>query len=159
MTDQRDAEQAAFDRSRAHRRGVRQACVDLEEALARPAGSGGPEGSAWGAETAARVDQLQAAFRYHVEQSEGPNGLLPEIMEIAPRLANAVHHLEAEHAGLLERIERVRVLAERAGTGGPVGEVREAALALLSDLAGHRHRGAELIYEAYSVDVEGGDSG
>jgi len=30
---------------------------------------------------------------------------------------------------------------------------------LLQSIAAHRQSGADLIYEAYSVDVEGGDSG
>jgi hypothetical protein len=37
--------------------------------------------------------------------------------------------------------------------------VREEALHLLQGVAAHRQRGADLIYEAYSVDLEGGESG
>ncbi len=145
----------AFERSRAHRRGVRTASLDLEEAIARPAGQ---DAGKWSTETAARCQTLIEAFRYHVEQSEGPEGLLPEIVTTAPRLAHAVDQVKHEHQSLL--VEMDRLYAE-AGSGGlvDVEAVRQETLNLLKALAAHRQRGSDLIYEAYLVDVEGGESG
>jgi hypothetical protein len=51
--------------------GVRQACLDLEETLARPPDQ---DLENWTAETTARFRQLIEAFRHHAEQSEGPDG-------------------------------------------------------------------------------------
>ena len=45
----------------------------------------------------------------------------------------------------------------RRGDVSQVQDVREEALGLLQAIARHRQRGADLIYEAYSVDIEGGD--
>jgi hypothetical protein len=145
----------AFDRSRAHRRGVRRASLDLEEAIARPAGQ---DAGKWSTETAARCQTLIEAFRYHVDQSEGPGGLLPEIVATAPRLAHAVDHVKHEHGTLLVELDRLNAAA---GSGGlvDVEAVRQEALNLLRALAAHRQRGSDLIYEAYLVDVEGGESG
>jgi hypothetical protein len=146
---------AAFERSRAHRQGVRRASLDLEEAIARPAGQ---DAGKWSTETAARCQTLIEAFRYHVEQSEGPEGLLPEIVGRAPRLAHAVDEVKYEHQSLLVEMDRLHVAAG----GGPhvdVEAVRREALSLLQALAAHRQRGSDLIYEAYLVDVEGGESG
>jgi hypothetical protein len=130
--------------------------VDLEESLARPAG---PDVGQWWAEVATRCRQLGEAFRHHVTESEGPQGLLREIVETAPRLANAVQRVKDEHKSLLaeiaEREESVAATTDR----DQIDEVRASILRLLQELAAHRQRGSDLIYEAYSVDVEGGDSG
>lgn len=145
----------AFERSRAHRRGVRKASLDLEEAIARPAGQ---DVGKWSTETSARCQALIEAFRYHVEQSEGPEGLLPEIIATAPRLAHAVDHVKQEHQNLLVEMDRLH-LAAGAGGQTDVEAVRREALHLMQVLAAHRQRGSDLIYEAYLVDVEGGESG
>jgi hypothetical protein len=145
----------AFERSRAHRRGVRRASLDLEEAIARPAGQ---DVGKWSTETAARCEMLIEAFRYHVEASEGPGGLLPEIVATAPRLAHAVDQVKREHQSLLLELDRLHAAADAGGTV-EVEAVRREALTLLQALATHRQRGSDLIYEAYLVDVEGGESG
>jgi hypothetical protein len=145
----------AFERSRAHRRGVRTASLDLEEAIARPAGQ---DAGKWSSETAARCQTLTEAFRYHVEQSEGPDGLLPEIVATAPRLAHAVDQVKQEHQSLLVELDQLYAAAG-SGAPGDVEAVRRQALNLLQALAAHRQRGSDLIYEAYLVDVEGGESG
>src|ERR1700722_17240454 len=104
MTTDRTDGAEAFERSREHRRGVRQACVELEAALARPAGQ---DLEKWSANTAACGRRLTDAFRHHAEQSEGPDGLLPEIVEIAPRLAHAVEQVQHEHEVLLAEMARL----------------------------------------------------
>ncbi len=145
----------AFERSRAHRQGVRKASLELEEAMARPAGQNAGK---WSADTSACCRTLLDAFRYHVEQSEGPEGLLPEIVDRAPRLARAVDQVKQEHRTLLVEMDRLQAAAGGAGLGD-VETVRRVALDLLQALAAHRQRGSDLIYEAYLVDVEGGESG
>src|ERR1700761_8902312 len=118
---------AAFERSRQHRRGVRRASIDLEEALARPAGQ---EAGHWYGEVAVHVRALAEAFRHHVQQSEGPEGLLPEIIEAQPRLVPAVQAVKREHQVLLDKMSLLE-----AGTGLPQGgreqAVREDSLRLL----------------------------
>ena len=145
----------AFARSRAHRRGVRKASLDLEEAMARPAGL---DPDNWSTEIAERCRTLIEAFRYHVQQSEGPEGLLPEIVATAPRLAHAVERLKEEHRSLLVDMDRLHAAAVSGGRRD-VEAMRQEALDLLHALAAHRQRGSDLIYEAYLVDVEGGESG
>jgi hypothetical protein len=145
-----------IERSREHRRGVRQACLDLEETLARPPDQ---DVEKWTADTAARFRQLTEAFHHHAEQSEGPNGLLVEIVEIAPRLANKVDQVKREHEVLLAELARLEREASNQAYPNQSEVIRAEGLRLLQDLAAHRQRGADLIYEAYSVDVEGGDSG
>lgn len=101
---------------------------------------------------------LGEAFQRHAEQSEGPDGLLNQIVDTAPRLANAVHQIIDEHQHLLAEIARLETEAiDTAGDPQQVQPVREQALSLLRSVAAHRQRGADLIYESYSVDIEAGD--
>jgi len=144
----------AFERSRERRRGVRQACVDLEEALARPANQ---DPKAWCVDAGSGLRDLEDAFARHAEQSEGPDGLLGEMVEAAPRLANAVKQIKDEHQQILAQAHRLGEAIDRAADGSGVQPVRESALDLLHSIALHRQRGADLIYEAYSVDIEGSD--
>ncbi len=121
--------------------------------MARPIGL---EAGDWYGDVAVHIRALAEAFRHHVEQSEGPKGLLPQIVEAAPRLAPAVEVVKREHRALLAQMSRLE-----AATGLPQDAdeqaVRKDSLRLMHDVAAHRQRGSDLIYEAYYVDVEGGD--
>ncbi len=144
----------AFERSAAHRRGVRQACIDLENSLAQPAGQ---DLRKWSADSATRFRQLAEAFQRHVEQSEDQHGLLHEIAESTPRLIPAVEKVQYEHQLLLTEIARLGSVCAGPHGGTQIEKIREESLRLLQDIAAHRQRGADLIYEAYSVDIEGGE--
>jgi len=150
MTDSADG--AAIHRSREHRRGVRRASIDLEEVLARPIGSAGD----WYGDVAVRVRALAEAFRHHVEQSEGPEGLLPQIVGAEARLVPAVEVVKREHQALLSEMSRLEAATSRS-QGADEQAVRSGSLRLLHHVATHRQRGSDLIYQAYCVDVEGGD--
>ena len=147
-------EPGPFARSRQKRRGVRQASAELEEALARPAAQ---EVKAWSAGTADCLDLLAQAFELHAQHSEGPDGLLAEMVEVAPRSASAVDQIKRDHRDILADIWAVEATARRCADVEQVKDVREEALGLLQAIARHRQRGADLIYEAYSVDIEAGD--
>jgi hypothetical protein len=151
MTDSADG--AAIERSRQHRRGVRRASTGLEEALARPIGR---EAGRWRGDVAVQVRALAEAFRHHVEQSEGPDGLLSQIVGDEPRLAPAVEGVRREHRVLQGEMSRLEA-ATGLWQGTDEQAVRKDSLRLLHDMAAHRQRGSDLIYEAYYVDVEGGD--
>ena len=154
MAEDESAGTDAFERSRERRRGVRQACVELEQALARPVGR---DPRAWSDDTASGLRHLGEAFQRHAEQSEGPDGLLTQIVETAPRLANAVHQIVDEHQHLLAEIARLEAETGAGQGSQPAQPIRDQALALLQAIAAHRQRGADLIYESYSVDIEAGD--
>ena len=153
MTTDPTPDAEALEKVRETRRGVRRASVELEEALARPAGM---DARAWSADVAERLAVLAAAFERHAEQSEGPQGLLGEIVEVNPRVVNAVQQIKREHVTIQRHIVELEAAA-RGGEDAGVEPVRERALRLLQALSRHRQRGADLLYEAYSVDIEGSD--
>ena len=83
----------------------------------------------------------------------------------SPRLAHEVDRLTKEHRTLTELIAEMLALVGLAdgpparidpNLGDP-DEVRDRGTALLSALVRHRQRGADLVYEAYSVDIGGED--
>jgi hypothetical protein len=154
VTSDWSPEVGAFERSREKRLGVRRASADLEEVLARPAAQ---DPKVWSAQTADCLQLLAEAFQVHARHSEGPEGLLAEILAAAPRLANAVERIKRDHEDIL--IDLSALQAETRGNEdmGRIPLVREQALGVLQAIAAHRQRGADLIYEAYSVDIEAGD--
>jgi hypothetical protein len=154
VTADQSPELGAFERSREKRRGVRQASADLEEALARPASQDATE---WSAATADCLALLAAAFELHAQQSEGPGGLLPEIVEVSPRCAPAVEQIKRDHRDILTEMRLLETSARACDDVAQIKDLREQALGLLHAIARHRQRGADLIYEAYSVDIEAGD--
>jgi hypothetical protein len=84
--------------------------------------------------------------------TEGPLGLLAEIVDLAPRLSVETNLIEAEHRSLelaLSDLEDVLV--------GPSKSVRRKATVVLGRLALHRQRGAYIVYEAYNIDIATGD--
>jgi hypothetical protein len=143
-----------LDKSRERRRGVQQACADLEQALARPPN---PNVEGWSASVAGAVGEVAEAFSRHVEHSESPEGLLPGITNTAPRLAHAVEDLRRDHEEILAQTDLVRALAARAHDPAQVQAVRDESLKLLQSIAAHRYKGADLVYDAYMVDIEAAD--
>ncbi|MCZ7525732.1 MAG: hypothetical protein M5U14_04680 [Acidimicrobiia bacterium] len=115
-------------------------------------------GPGWTAGVRSGLDQLAGAFDNHVVVTEGFDGLYAEILERAPRLARAVERLREEHGELHRMIQDVK---GRMSAGeldeAAREEVREVALALLAAFVRHRHRGADLVYEAYNLDIGAGD--
>jgi hypothetical protein len=133
------------------RRGqLHDALVELEAALARPAG----DHDDWCQHTTAAVEHLAWTLADHVEETDAPGGLLAEVEAAAPWLAPRVGQLRRDHELL---VSRCGGLVDRCHAGVEPDELREAALELLADLTRHRHRGADLLYDAYELDVGTGD--
>jgi hypothetical protein len=142
----------AFDRSRQHRRGVTHAGTELENALASPAGLT----DTWVAEVRERLAAITTAFQRHVDQSEGTTGLLQEMLTVAPHLAPGVTRSKKDHQEILVELKGLSTVIDQSDDEHLVGDVRARGLVLLQHITAHRQRGADLIYDAYSVDVEGG---
>jgi len=149
------ANTASLGAAREARHGIRRAMGEIETALATAASGRAP---AWSSELADRIQVLRKAFGHHVELTESPKGFLSEIVDHAPRLAHAAEKLRVEHAAIAAAIDRGSVAVRSAGEDpGGVEDAREAVLELLQQLVRHRQRGADLVYEAYNVDIEAGD--
>ncbi len=130
--------------------------VELEAVISRAAPG---RIDKWWAEVRETLRSLDRAIEIHAQATEEPGGLFEQVRMQAPRLAGKIDRLVQEHEDIRQRI---RSLVE--GTG-PVGDdeeawveqVREDVLELLRVLSRHRQRGADLLYEAYDVDLGPGD--
>ncbi|HEX5616125.1 MAG TPA: hypothetical protein VFZ83_13315 [Acidimicrobiia bacterium] len=137
------------------RAALRRSMVALEDAIAAPAGSGA---LAWSQRVHDALGEVARAWSVHTEVTEADGGLLDEIVQAAPRLANAVGRLRAEHGVIAEAIAEELALGGDITIGDDAAWIeqrREALTRLLGLLARHRQRGADLTYEAYDVDLGG----
>ena len=140
-------EMTLISRARAKRKSLGEAMRGLETSVSSAASSDG-----WTIGVLDSVEKLREAFHQHIVITEGPLGLLAEIVDLAPRLSVETNLIEAEHRSLelaLSDLEDV--------LGGPSKSVRRKATVVLGRLALHRQRGAYIVYEAYNIDIATGD--
>jgi Ala-tRNA(Pro) deacylase len=110
--------------------------------------------SSWQDRLQRTLVRLVMAAGAHIGDSEGPGGLLVEIETKAPRLWHEADGLRGEHAELLEACFDV-LTALRDGTSTS-NLIRKEVLELVGRFEAHRHRAADLVYEAFGVDIGGG---
>ncbi len=130
------------------------AMMDLDASLASPSGR-----ATWATNVRRDVRELQRALAGHISEVEGPDGIMSRIVADAPRLSDRVEALRAEHDPLAAQVEAIaaRIEAlEHAPDEDEADEVRDATLGLLGALARHRHRGADLVYDAFDIEIGGG---
>jgi len=118
----------------------------FERAIAAPA-----RDPRWRELVTERLRALREAFGEHVVVTEGPEGLYAELLAHAPRLASGVDTLVREHGQVLAALDR---LYQRVSTMD-IERIRAKASDRLLQLARHRQRGADLVYEAYATDIGG----
>ncbi len=140
---------SALHAAKGQRLSLRRAIDELQTVLAAPSGAGDVE------RLASVLGHLRVVFAVHVEVTESQGGLYEEIMEIAPRLANKIARFKREHASISGAIPAV--LDDLRSEAEPLAELRDRLEHLLAALVRHRKRGADLVYEAYHVDI-GGES-
>jgi hypothetical protein len=128
-----------------HRAELHAAIQGFESTLAASPGD-----VAWRQALAARLADLRAEFRTHIELTEGPDGLYAEVLWDAPRLVHQVYNLGREHAEVLVALEWLT-----AHLDAEPHRLRRWAGDLLDALSQHRQRGADLVYEAYATDLGG----
>ena len=144
-----------LDQARANRAGLRASIGRVERAMSGPATG---RTDVWSKELATELHGLSNALEEHIEQTESPSGLLADIIEAAPRLAHRVELTRNDHSHLRDRLKSALEAVELANSAqGTVADARDRVVELLTGLVRHRHLGADLVYEAYNVDIEAAD--
>ena len=139
---------------RVRRAGLKAAMSGLEIAIAAPA-PGRLDDWAHGVRDALAV--LQEVWTHHIVDTETPGAFLDELVDAAPRLAKPAQRLREEHAQILSILLEVEdKLAPEPEDAEWSERLRSVLTSLLVALARHRQRGADLVYEAYAVDIGGG---
>jgi hypothetical protein len=139
-----------LERARVRRHALREAMEAMEHAIGRPVAS-----EDWARVVEVALGDLEEAIRAHIEEVEAPDGLLAEMLEVAPRLSALVDTIRDEHRGLIESLGQTRQLLDLEPFDGLA--VRRRAVSLLGYLARHRQHGSDLVYEAYLVDIAAAD--
>jgi hypothetical protein len=145
----------ALGEARKRRRTLHDALVHLEMAISSPAAGRIPE---WSAQVTKDLIGVRDAFDQHIEATEKPDGLYEEIMQRAPRLAHTVDRLREEHPPIAEQIASTIARMEADDVlrdSWPVDQARDDLQRLIGGLVRHRQKGADLVWEAYNVDIGG----
>jgi hypothetical protein len=126
----------------------------LEEDLARPASA-----QDWLGRVEAGLADLRLALDAHIGEVESHDGLLAEIVDVAPRLSGQTEELRHQHMALLGAWLRAEATVRAAREDGPAARalVRRRVVALIGRLTRHRQAGSDLVYEAYNVDIAASD--
>lgn len=145
----------ALGEARKRRQTLHDAIVQLEMAISSPAAGRVAD---WSAQVTKDMVGVRDAFDQHVIVTEKPGGLYEEIMERAPRLVGTVKRLQDEHpaidesvVSLLGRLEAGEVDAET----WQLDRARDDLQRLIGAVVRHRQKGADLVWEAYNVDIGG----
>jgi uncharacterized protein (UPF0335 family) len=103
------------------------------------------------------LEHVKADLAVHRALAEGRHGLHLDIVRSSPRHAHAVRRLNAEHRVLAAHVnELCGHAASRVFDGGVAMErVQACAQALIREIARHRQREADVVHEAYDMDLGG----
>jgi len=146
---------AALDAARMRRKTLHDTLVHLEESISSPAAGRIP---AWTASVLKEIIEVREAFDQHVVVTERPDGLYDEILERAPRLDGNLRRLREEHpviaASVVSMIQRLEQ-TEIGGDDWPLDQARDDLQRFIGQVIKHRQRGADLVWEAYNVDIGG----
>lgn len=153
--DDRNELTPALSEARKRRATLHDALVHLEIAISSPAAGRIPE---WTALVTKEVIGVRDAFDQHVMVTEKPGGLYEEIITRAPRLDGTVRRLKQEHPEIAEKVVQMVERLEKATIGGPewpLDDARDDLQRFIGTVIRHRQKGADLVWEAYNVDIGG----
>ncbi len=141
-----------LDAVRTRREALYEAVVGLEDALATPVG----DGARWRLRVAMAIDHAAARIEEHARETEAPDGFLDRVIQEVPRLQRRVDQLKVDHERLEKEVQALRhtiSMVDDAEIPEQAVLIRNQAIDLLGQMTRHRQRGADLIYEAYQVDI------
>ena len=151
MNEEHQATQALEAAAR-RRRELRDALVALEDTVA----SSVHDSDRWRRLVAARIAELGVAFAEHVAETEAPGGLYDEMEEIAPHVQGKARRLREEHPRLTGAIADAEArFAAPFPEGTDLDALRDDLQRLMGRLVRHRQHGADLVWEAYELDIGG----
>jgi hypothetical protein len=134
---------------------LHESMIALEAALAASAHGRRIE---WAAGVSAALERVALDVERHIDATEGPDGMYAEVLADSPRLVPHVRRLTEDHAGIRADVQRLtrRLVEVPAGDDLAIASVREDGTDLLARLSKHRQRGADLVHQAYEIDLGGG---
>lgn len=132
---------------------MRERLYEAQLAVGRAIGAPIASGARWRKRLERALERITAALEEHVEETEGTSGILAEIIDQAPRLWREVEQVRGEH---LELAEETATVVDALRSDASEAVLRKRAHELVKHFEQHRHHGADLVYEAFGVDIGGG---
>ncbi len=149
MTDERPPSRAVEAAAR-RRRELREALIGFEGALSSPI----RDREAWRLEVEGALETLSNAFATHVTETEAADGLYSEMEETAPHLGAKAGRLREEHPQITTALgEGAERLVDPLPDEAAIESVREDLQRLMGRIVRHRQHGADLVWEAYAIDI------
>lgn len=140
----------ALEAAARRRRELREALVAFEGALASPI----RDRVTWRDEVADALEALGQAFEDHVSETEASGGLYDEMRDIAPQLGAKSGRLREEHPAITAAlVEASARLAAPPADDADADAARDELQRLMGRIVRHRQHGADLVWEAYRVDI------
>ncbi len=157
MTEGRDDLTPTLAEAKRRRADLHHTLVEAEEAISSAAAGRLPQ---WTADVAKSLGSLRDTLDEHIQVTERTQGLYDEITGLAPHLAGKVRRLRDEHpvlrhmiVELLERLEARAIRDEQ-----ELYDTRDDIQRMLGKIVRHRQLGADLVWEAYNLDIGGHES-
>ena len=149
------SQHAAIATNREDRRRSLDALHEVESSAANAAP--GREGE-WVAYVRGALGVLEEALSTQALHSAGSDSPLTDIEVQEPRLRNRVVQLRRRYEDLQQRLAELRSQLDVSGPEGiDIADVRRRLERLAGELRYQRAREADLVYEAYTVDLGAGD--
>ena len=145
----------ALQEAAKRRRTLHEALVGLEFAISSPAAGRIPD---WTSLVTKEVTAIRDAWDQHVDTTEKPGGLYEEIVGISPRLAGTIDRLRDEHPDITHAVGEMLSRLEQVEIGGlpwPLDDARDDLQRFIGKVIRHRQKGADLVWEAYNLDIGG----
>jgi len=113
----------------------------------------------WTARVVETLHRLREAIDEHVQVTEQPGGLHDDVMRVAPNLAARIQRLRDEHVHLRNAVPAVLARLRRAAAEDPwlPDGARDDVQRVLGKVVKHRQLGADLVWDAFAVDIGGSD--
>jgi hypothetical protein len=132
---------------------LRDALGAFQDAAADP----GNDRGQWIVAVGGALAGLGAAWQEHVEFTEAPNGLFDELLDDSVEVAPDIDHLRRDHVAVTSAVARARELLATAEAGPNDTKLVQSLAGVAKLVDQHRRRGADLLYQVYSVDLSAGD--
>ena len=146
-----DADIASYlDKVKQRRSELGQSMAELQEVIDEPVG----DAEHWRDVARAAAADVRRDLDEHIAVTEANGGLYDSLRAEAARLAGPLRHLQGEHPDLVALADELIAVLDRPAAAARA-DAPELVKKLLRRLSHHRQRGADLVFEAYQVDVGG----
>jgi hypothetical protein len=143
----------AVDRVGPQRGRLRDALAAFQQACDDP----GKARDEWIAAMSGALAGLGSAWQEHVEFTEAPNGLFDELLDDSVEVAPDIDHLRRDHSTAVGAMTRASEFLAGDSAGPDDTKLVQSLSAVAKLVEQHRRRGADLLYQVYSVDLSAGD--